>query len=217
MPTDTDLVHYPCPACGSPLYGWTAAHDPLQHGKKIVVDRCEVCRLGVTRADDAPDAPAEIAASSTIAADGSFALEAANGASWQGSLGGAQWAGLEPELRRLHLSPDSARRLLAQQGVEVTEVTTPYSRGSYQQMRQTLINAFTYRDNFLRNARAGLLPPSETTRDRLLRRLDYVVSWLVWVPCAVVAWPLERLGAALSRGGVLAVQGKAAPPARDSD
>ena len=204
---DTDLVHYPCPSCGSPLYGWTAAHDPLHHGSKVVVDRCETCRLAVTRAAEAPDADAEIDAALTRTGDG-VELMAANGASVQGSLGGAQWAGLEPELRRLHLSPDSARRLLAQRGIEVTEVATPYSRRSYALMRQTMINAFTYRDNFLWNARAGLLPPAETTKDKLLRRLDYLVSWLVWIPCAVAAWPLERAAAKLGRGGVLVARGR---------
>ncbi len=203
-----DLVHYPCPACGSQLFGWTAAHDPLHHGRKIVVDRCETCRLAVTRDDAAPDATAEIDAAITAEDRGSIEIEAANGASVQCSLGGAQWAGLEPELRRLHLSPDSVRRLLAQRGVEVVDVVTPYSRRSYTQMRQTLINAFTYRDNFLENAREGRLPKPVTTRDRLLRRLDYLVSWLVWVPCAVFAYPLERGAARLGRGGILVARGK---------
>ena len=40
---------YPCPACGATLYGWTAAHDPLDRGKRIVLDRCENCGLSVTR------------------------------------------------------------------------------------------------------------------------------------------------------------------------
>lgn len=206
--SEEDLVHYPCPACGSPLYGWTAAHDPLHHGEKIVVDRCEVCRLAVTRRVDAPDVARELDAAIDSGADGTIELEAANGASVQGSLGGAQWAGLEPELRRLHVSPDSVRRLLAQRGIEVTDVSTPYSRQSYSLMRQTLINAFTMRDNFLRNARAGRIPAPETGRDRWLQRIDYLVSYLVWVPCALVAYPLERGAATLGRGGVLVARGR---------
>jgi len=204
-----DLVHYPCPACGSPLYGWTAAHDPLDHGSKLVVDRCETCRLAVTRASEPPDAAAELDAVIERGEDGAIEIDTANGASVQGSLGGAQWAGLEPELRRLHFSPDSVRRLLAQRGVEVTDVSTPYQRRGYSQMRQTLINAFTLRDNFLTNARAGRLPEPTSGRDRWLVRLDYLVSWIVWIPCAVVAYPLERGAAQFGRGGILVARGTA--------
>lgn len=201
-----DVIGYPCPACGAPLYGWAAAHNPLRRGERIVVDRCEGCRLAVTRAAEPPDAAAEL--DGAIGADGgAVEFEAPNGASVQGGLGGAQWAGLEPELRRLHLSPDSVRRLLAQRGIEVSEVATPYTRAGNALMRQTLINAFTLRDNFLRNARAGRLPEPASARDRLLIWLDYTVSWLVWVPCALVALPLELGAAKLGRGGILRVRG----------
>lgn len=202
-----DTIHYPCPACGSPLYGWVAAHDPLRSGRKVVIDRCESCRLAVTRAAEPPDVEAELDAVIERGDDGAVELTAPNGASVQGSLGGGQWAGLEPELRRLHLSPDSTRRLLAQQGIEVTGVSTPYTPATNALMRQTLINAFTLRDNFLRNARAGRLPTPGSTRERLLQWLDYAVSWLVWLPCALVAYPLERGAAKLGRGGALRVTG----------
>lgn len=205
MPAEEDLVHYPCPACGSPLYGWAAAHDPLDHGRRIVVDRCEICGLGVTRGTEAPDVEADLEPLLATATGSAFSFEVANGASIQASISGAQWAGLEPELRRLHFTRDSTSRLLAEHGIEVLRITTPYSRGSYSLMRQTLINAFTLRDNFLRNARAGLLPEPETAGDRWLRRLDFAVSWLVWLPCAIAAYPLERIGALAGRGGVLRV------------
>lgn len=203
-----DIVHYPCPACGSPLYGWVAAHDPLHEGRKVVIDRCENCRLAVTRAPAPPDADAEVAALLHDCSGKEVELDTANGASVQAGIGGSQWAGLEPELRRLHLSPDASRRLLARRGIEVTEVSTPFGRDSYSLMRQTLINAFTFRDNFLRNARAGLLPKPQSGRDRWLTRLDWVVSVLVWVPCAVVAFPLELAAATFGRGGSLVVRGK---------
>ena len=203
-----DVVHYPCPACGSPLYGWVASHDPLHEGAKVVIDRCETCRLAVTRAPGPPDADAEVAALLRDTGEHEVTIETANGASVQAGIGGSRWAGLEPELRRLHLSPDSARRLLARRGIEVTEVSTPFSRDSYSLMRQTLINAFTFRDNFLRNAHAGLLPTPKSGRDRWLQRLDYVVSWLVWIPCAVFAFPIELAAAGFGRGGDLVVNGK---------
>jgi hypothetical protein len=38
-------------------------------------------------------------------------------------------------------------------------------------------------------------------------RLDYLVSWLVWIPCAVVAYPLERGAVQFGRGGILVVRG----------
>lgn len=205
--SEAEVIGYPCPACGSPLYGWVAAHDPLRRGEKVVIDRCENCRLAVTRTAEPPDAGAELDTVIERNGDGTIAIEAANVASVQGGLGGAQWAGLEPELRRLHLSPDSVRRLLAKRGIEVTDARTPYTRASFALMRQTLINAFTLRDNFLRNARAGRLPPPSSLPDRLLVGLDYIVSWLVWVPCTLVAYPLERGAARLGRGGTLLVEG----------
>ncbi len=202
-----DAIDYPCPACGSPLYGWVAAHDPLRRGEKVVIDRCERCRLAVTRAAAPPDADAELDAVIERRGDGTVVIEAANVASVQAGLGGAQWAGLEPELRRLHLSPDSVRRLLARRGVEVVDVGTPYRRASFGLMRQTLINAFTLRDNLLRNARAGRLEAPTSIRGRLLFGLDYLVSVLIWVPCALVAYPLERGAAKLGRGGTLRAEG----------
>ena len=56
-------------------------------------------------------------------------------------LGGAQWAGLEPELRRLHLTPDSLGLLLRKQGLEVTDVGTPFRNRAFRLMWQTVVNA----------------------------------------------------------------------------
>ena len=151
-------AHYPCPACGQTLYGWTAAHDPLDRGKKIVLDRCENCGLAVTRRPEPPDAEAEIHQLISAADDGTVEIVAPNRRSFQGGLGGAQWAGLEPELRRLHLTPDSLGLLLRKQGLEVTDVGTPFRNRAFRLMWQTVVNAFTYRDNFVRNRRAGLIP-----------------------------------------------------------
>lgn len=197
-------AHYPCPACGSTLFGWTAAHDPLERGKRIVLDRCESCGLAVTRAARAPDVDAELDPLITETADG-IELVAPNRRSLQGSLGGAQWAGLEPELHRLHLTPEAARLLLAKRGLEVQEISTPYSGRSRGLMIQTVLNAFTYRDNFLRNARSGRLTPS-TPGERWLHRLDWVVSVLVYVPAAIFGLPVEAVGAVAGRGGVMEVR-----------
>lgn len=198
-------AHYPCPACGSRLFGWTAAHNPLERGHKIVLDRCERCGLAVTRAAAPPDADAEIEPLLETRPGGVVALRAPNRRSLQGSIGGAQWAGLEPEIRRLHLNPKSAELLLERRGLEVRRVSTPFCRDGRLGMLQTILNAFTLRDNFLRNARGGRIPEL-TGRDRWLYWLDYLVSFLVIVPAAIFALPLEAIGAALGRGGVLEIE-----------
>lgn len=199
-------AHYPCPACGSTLFGWTAAHDPLERGKRIVLDRCETCGLAVTRASMPPDVDAELSPLITESGDGAE-LTAPNRRSFQGSLGGAQWAGLEPELHRLHLTPEAVRLLLAKRGLEVEKISTPFTARSRALMIQTLLNAFTYRDNFLRNARSGRLQPG-TTGERWLHRLDWVVSVLVYVPAAILGLPLEAIGALTGRGGVMTVRAR---------
>ncbi len=196
-------AHYPCPACGATLFGWTAAHDPLERGKRIVLDRCENCGLAVTRHRKPPNAEAEIHQLIERNESGRVEIVAPNRRSFQGSLGGAQWAGLEPELRRLHLTPEALRLLLAQQGLEVVDCGTPFRNSAFELMWQTVINAFTYRDNFVRNARAGRLPKRETGKDRFLYGLDWVVSALVAIPAALVALPLELLATVFARGGLL--------------
>ena len=201
-------AHYPCPACGATLFGWTAAHDPLDRGRKIVLDRCEECGLVVTRRPAPPDAAAEIHQLIERNESGTVEIVAPNRRSFQGSLGGAQWAGLEPELRRLHLTPEALRLLLAKQGLEVTEIGTPFRNRSFKLMWQTVVNAFTYRDNFVRNARAGALPKPEGNRERLLYALDWTVSVLVAIPVAMFALPLELLGTVFARGGVLTAAAK---------
>jgi predicted RNA-binding Zn-ribbon protein involved in translation (DUF1610 family) len=201
-------AHYPCPACGQTLYGWTAAHDPLQRGRKIVLDRCENCGLAVTRRPEPPDADAEIHQLISAADDGTVEIVAPNRKSFQGGLGGAQWAGLEPELRRLHLTPDSLGLLLRKQGLEMTDVGTPFRNRAFRLMWQTVVNALTYRDNFIRNRRAGLIPDPETGRDRFLYGLDWVVSILVAIPAAMFALPLELLATAFARGGVMTATAK---------
>jgi hypothetical protein len=202
-------AHYPCPACGAPLYAWTAAHNPLERGHKIVLDRCENCGLAVTRAADPPDGDAEIEPLLESEPGGTIRLRAPNRRSLQGGIGGAQWAGLEPELRRLHLNPEATRLLLEKRGLRVTRVSTPFSSEGRRGMLQTFLNAFTLRDNFLRNVRSGRIHP-ETPRDRWLFRLDWLVSVLVFVPAWIFALPLELAGATMGRGGVMEVEAEPA-------
>ena len=199
-----DEATYPCPACGAKLFGWTAAHDPIDRGRKIVLDRCEVCGLAVTRAPEAPDPDLELAAMLERLGGGDLEITVPNRRSIQAGIGGAQWAGLEPELRRLHLTPDALRRLLAKRGYELGEIKTPFTRESRELMWQTMVNAFTLRDNFARNAKAELIPRA-TSKDAWSYRLDRLVTTLVAIPAWLFGYPLEALGSALGRGGVIEV------------
>ncbi len=200
---------YPCPACDSRLFGWSAAKHPVD-GTRLVLDHCESCGLVVTRAPQPPDTAAELAA---LERQGEL-LIVPNRESFQGGIGGAQWAGMEAERRRLHLNPRAAKLLLRKQGVELVEHSTPFSVRSYLLMLLTMINAFTLRDNFLRNARAGRLPRS-STRERLAYALDTIVSYVVAIPLAVVAAPTELLGSAVGRGGIMKL--RTAPTAASAD
>lgn len=202
---DEEEARYPCPADGSKLYGWTAAHDPLDRDERIVLDRCETCGLAVTRATTTPDVDAELDSLISEQPDGGVRLTAPNRRSLGGGIGGAQWAGLEPELHRLHLDPDSVRLLLAKRGLEVSEVRTPFAAEGRRLMVQTFLNGFTYRDNFLRNARRGRIEPA-TSGERWLYRLDWLVSVLVYVPATLLAFPIEAIGVVLGRGGVMEVK-----------
>ncbi len=197
-----EAATYPCPACGKELFGWLAAKHPVD-GSKLILDRCENCLLVVTRGPRPPDVATEL---NTLDREGST-IVAPNRESFQGGLGGAQWSGLEPERRRLHLNPRAAGLLLSLTGIEVSASGTPFSRRSYRDMVQTLINAFTLRDNFRRNARVGRLP-RRTPGERARYALDATVSVLVVIPMAIIALPLELLGSLLGRGGEMRLEVK---------
>lgn len=198
MPEDEEEVaSYRCPACEATLFGWNAARHPVD-GSKLILDRCESCGLVVTRAPAPPDVAAELARLERR----DDLLIAANRESLQGGLGGAQWAGLEPEARRLHLTPRAAKLLLRGQGVELIDHRTPYSRRSFRLMLQTLINAFTLKDNFRDNARAGRLARS-SRREKLAYALDMTVTYVLMIPLSIVAAPTELLGSAMGRGGLM--------------
>lgn len=207
--SDKEQAHYPCPACGHTLFAWTAAHDPLDRGTKIVLDRCESCGLAVTRAKSPPEVEPEINRLITSGAESegdAVELVAPNRRSFQGGLGGAQWAGLEPELHRLHLTPEALKPLLAKQGLQLREWRTPFSNRSYGLAWQTVVNAFTYRDNFLRNARSGQLGDSRGPKQAFLYWMDMIVTILVAIPAAMFALPMELLATVAKRGGVIEVE-----------
>ena len=88
--------------------------------------RCETCGLAVTRASIPPEVDAELDPLISEGPGGTLELTAPNRRSFGAGIGGAQWAGLEPELHRLHLNPEAVRLLLARRGLEVSEVRTPF-------------------------------------------------------------------------------------------
>lgn len=188
---------YPCPACGAKLWAWVAARDPGSDGQ-LVLDRCEECGLTVTRAPRPPDVAAEIA---QLPREGDE-IVVANRHSFQGGLGGAQWAALNAGAQRLYLTPRSAELLLRERGIEVLAVETPFSRAGYRAMVETFVNAFTLHDNFVAHARAGRIPRG-TLKQKLSYGLDVVVGALAVLPAAIVAAPLELLAVSLRRGGVM--------------
>ena len=125
----------------------------------------------------------------------------ANRASVQASLGGRHWAALEPK-RRLYPTPQSLRPLAAAAGLEIEEVRFPRRRRGQVWMWQTIINSFTFHENFAPKVRAGILRPGNV-RGRLKFGIDAVVTVVAAIPVAVVSAPLELLSALLGRGGEL--------------
>ncbi len=128
-----------------------------------------------------------------------------NRASWAAWLGSGGWSDLDAEEHRLHLTPTSLRLLLAKQGTEVVKVRTPFGWRSYLAMLQTMINAFTLRNDFARHARHGTLAP-RSTKDRLAIALDAIVTVLVAIPLSVVALLVEAIAAAAGHGDLMRVR-----------
>jgi hypothetical protein len=193
-PNEGEDAHYPCPADGETLFGWTSA-KAWDRGEPTPLDHCEACGMAVTRAAAPPDVPGELAA---LERDGDE-LVIPNRGSVSAWLGAASWSELAPEEHRLHLTEKAARELLAANGTEVLASRTPFSFRGYGAMLQTMINAFTLRTNFARQVRDGVLEAHSTT-DRLAFALDGVVTVLVAIPLSVVALGAELLAAALGRG-----------------
>ena len=199
-PDEAPNAHYPCPADGSTLFGWTASKR-WDGSDPILLDHCEECGLVVSRARKPPDVTAELAA---LDRDGDE-LVVPNRGSWAAWLGAAGWADLDAGAHRLHPTKESLRLLFAKQGTEVVKARTPFSLRGYRGMLQTMINAFTLRKNFARHVLAGTLAPRSTT-DRLAIALDGVVTVLTAVPLSVVALLVEGLACLTGHGDLMRVR-----------
>jgi hypothetical protein len=150
---------------------------------------------------DAPDSASELLGSARRISDSKLELRVANRGSVQASLGGQQWAALDPH-RRLYPTPESLPRLAAAAGLEIEELRFPRRGRGQAWMWQTILNAFTFHKDFAREVRAGRLRPRGAL-GRLKFGIDAVVTALIAIPVAIVSAPLELFAALAGRGGEL--------------
>jgi hypothetical protein len=197
----------PCPACGEPLFGWIDQRPGLAGP----VSRCESCGLGVVgEPGDPEDALREldrqIASTATypsrpeISRSGTLLLLDRGGFSaW---IGGAGWAGLEPDARYL-FTVEAARRLVARRDQVMKSARWAPGAG-IATMWQTVLNGFT----FGRNVALAALGRGEAVlaEKPWQRRLDGFVSVVVALPALLVTVPMELIAAALRRGGAVSLR-----------
>lgn len=184
----------PCPACGEPLFGWIAE----KRGMAGPVRRCESCGLAVVGLPADPE-------------DALQALEALregddpridNRASFACSLGGAGWAGLQPE-RRYLFTVEAARRLVARRD-QVVKARRWRPLASLAITWQTLLNSVTFGHNVALGALREL--PATPAAKPWQRRIDALASIIGALPALAIALPVELLGAPLGRGAVISLQ-----------
>jgi hypothetical protein len=178
----------PCPACGEPLFGWIDARP----GLRGAVKRCESCGLGVV--GEPGGAEEALAALDRLGgADGLRIADRAGFAAW---IGGAGWAGLEPEGRYL-FTTEAVRRLVASRDQVVAKARWAPGAG-IAVMWQTVLNGFTFGRNI---ALAALGRSTAAVAEKPWQcRLDALISVVVAIPAFLAAVPLELVAAALHRG-----------------
>ena len=195
-----DLADYPCPACGSTLYGWVKVQ--AERGQEPVLDRCETCGLAVLRAPTPPDVRDELAAISR--GPGEYA--AANRRSVQAMLGEGHWAAIDAD-RRLYLTPQATGLLFEKEGLEIGSIRYPARGRNLGWMWQTLMNAVTLRDNFARDARAGRIRP-DGAGERMRFAVDAMVTVLAAIPVTVLSG-FELIAVMFRRGGEMVIEARA--------
>lgn len=184
----------PCPACGEPLFGWIDQRP----GLRGPVSRCESCGLGVAGEGGGTGLALEAL---DLVRDGE-AIRIASRASFAAWIGGAGWAGLEPESSYL-FTPESVRRLIANRDQVVTSARWSPGAG-IATMWQTLLNSATFGRNV---ALARLGHGKAVTAERpWQRRLDALISIVVAIPALLVAVPLELIAAASRRGSAVTLR-----------
>lgn len=187
-----------CPACGQPLFGWLELDTPAG---PALLERCENCRLGVAAGLTAADVSHELLAEARRRPDGRLELELANRDGIAARLGGQNWAALEPG-RGLYPTPEALRLLAEKAGLEIARLTSPRRRRALVWMWQTIVNAFTFNENFALRAREGALHP-RGLGERLKYGMDGVVTALATPLVLLVAIPMELIAEMAGSGGVL--------------
>ncbi len=179
----------PCPACGEPLFGWI--DDRL--GLAGPVSRCESCGLGVVGAPGST----EEALHELDRLNSGQAVTISNRGGFSAWIGGAGWAGLEPNARYL-FTVEAVRRLVACRDQVVKSARWSPGAG-IAAMWQTILNGFTFGRN---GALAALGRSTAVPADPpWQRRLDALINVVVAIPAILAAIPLELIAAALKRGG----------------
>jgi hypothetical protein len=182
-----------CPACGAPLYGWVVLRPATRGtGAERLLDRCESCGLGI--------AHDRAAIGFDRGEDGEVSVP--NRRSWQAGIGGGHWAALELARADAYPTPAALEPLLGDAGLEPLRVRQPALGPNQLWMWQTLLNAFTFHDDFAVRVLSGRLRPA-TARSRLTFAIDAAVSIVAALPVALVSLPLELAAVALRRGGLL--------------
>ena len=184
----------PCPACGEPLFGWI----DLRSGLRGPVSRCESCGLGVV---GEPGSVAEaLAALDQLGGEGRTRI--ANRAGFAAWIGGAGWAGLEPDGQFL-FTVESVRRLVANRDQVVASARWSPGAG-IATMWQTVLNGFTFGRNVALAALGrGVSAPAEKPWQR---RLDALISIVVAIPALIAAVPMELAAAATRRGSTVSLR-----------
>jgi hypothetical protein len=184
----------PCPACGEPLFGWIDERPGLAGS----VRRCESCGLGVV---GEPGDLEQVLAALDQLGEGSGA-RIANRVGFAAWIGGAGWAGLEPDARYL-FTVEAVRRLVANRDQVVVSARWAPGAG-VATMWQTVLNGFTFGRNIALAALGRAAPTS--AEQPWQRRLDAAISVIVAVPALLVAIPLELLAAATKHGGAVSLR-----------
>ena len=136
-----------------------------------------------------------LAALERLESDGALRIADRRGfAAW---IGGAGWAGLEPDSRYL-FTAEAVRRLVANRDQVVVGAHWSPAAG-VAVMWQTILNGFTFGRNLALAALGrGTAAPAERPWQR---RLDTLITIIVAIPALLAAVPLELAAAALHRGG----------------
>jgi hypothetical protein len=184
----------PCPACGEPLFGWIAAKPGLAGP----VRRCESCGLGVVGDPEGPEAA--LRELDTLRDEETVRID--NRAGFACSLGGAGWAGLQPQARHL-FTVEAVRRLVAHRD-QIVKSSRWQPLAGLAATWQTLLNSVTFGHNVALGALRGL--PSMPAPKPWQRRIDALAGAVLAIPALLVALPVELAGGAFGRGAVTSLR-----------